>query len=180
VGSNVLGTTSTNTRAQAQILIGSSLAGGLLLNSDSATGSDFFVGGNTNPTPTPTPTATPTPTPSPTPTITPTPSPTPAPSPNASAGGRFDERYSGTLSVGQNFVEVRFELRRAFLDAQINQNQGNQQIYFELLDANRNLIATAGQQKIQLDGLTTGSYIYRVRGSVSKAVDFTIKSGQGR
>jgi len=176
VGSNVLNTTSTSTRADAQILIGSSLTGGLLLNSDQATGSDFFVGGSdTTPTPTPTPTATPTPTPSPSPTATPTPSPTPA-----SSGGRFDERYSGTLNIGQNFVEVPFDLRRPYLDAQINQDHGDQQIYFELLDANHNLIATATKQKIQLDGLAAGSYIYRVRGSVSTAVDFTIKSGQGK
>jgi len=169
-GNNVLNTTSTSTRADAQILIGSSLTGGLLLNSDQATGSDFFVGGS-NPTPTPTPTVTPTPSPSPT--------VTPAPTPDSS-GGRFDERYSGTLNVGQNFVEVPFELRRSYLDAQINQDQGDQQVYFELLDTNRNLIATTAKQKIQLDGLPTGSYIYRVRGSVSKAVDFTIKSGQGK
>jgi len=43
VGSNVLGTTTTNTQAQAQILFGTSLSGGLLLNSDSAAGSDFKV-----------------------------------------------------------------------------------------------------------------------------------------
>jgi len=43
VGSNVLGTTTTNTQAQAQILLGTSVSGGLLLNSDSATGSDFKV-----------------------------------------------------------------------------------------------------------------------------------------
>ena len=169
-GNNVLNTTSTSTRADAQILIGSSLTGGLLLNSDQATGSDFFVGGS-NPTPTPTPTVTPTPSPSPT--------VTPAPTPDSS-GGRFDERYSSTLNVGQNFVEVPFELRRSYLDAQINQDQGDQQVYFELLDTNRNLIATTAKQKIQLDGLPAGSYIYRVRGSVSKAVDFTIKSGQGK
>ena len=169
-GNNVLNTTSTSTRADAQILIGSSLTGGLLLNSDQATGSDFFVGGS-NPTPTPTPTVTPTPSPSPT--------VTPAPTPDSS-GGRFDERYSSTLNVGQNFVEVPFELRRSYLDAQINQDQGDQQVYFELLDTNRNLIATTAKQKIQLDGLPTSSYIYRVRGSVSKAVDFTIKSGQGK
>jgi Subtilisin-like serine proteases len=182
VGNSVLNTTSTGTLAEAQVLIGSSVTGGLLLNSDQASGSDFFVGGpNPTPTPTPGPTATPTPTPTatPTPTMTPTPSPTPTPTPSGS-GGRFDERYSGTLNVGQNFVEIPFELRRSNLDAQINQDQGNQQVYFELLDANRNLIATATKQKIQLGGMTTGSYIYRVRGSVSKAVDFTIKSGQGQ
>lgn len=171
-GSNVYGTTSTGTEAGAQILIGSSLSGGLLLNADNATGSDFVVSGGTQPTPTPTPT----PTPSPSPTVTPTPTPTPA----QETTGRFDERYSDTLDVGENVVEVPFELRRSNLDAQINQNQGNQQIYFELLDANRNLIASANQQKIQVNGLATGHYIYRVRGSVTKTVDFTIKSGQGR
>lgn len=41
---NVYGTTSTGTQAQAQILIGTSVSGGLLLNSDSAAGSDFVVG----------------------------------------------------------------------------------------------------------------------------------------
>lgn len=74
---------------------------------------------------------------------------------------------------------IRFELRRSLLDAQINQNQSNQQIVFELLDANGNLIAVADQHKVRLDGLTPGTYYYRIRGNVSKAVDFTIKSGQG-
>jgi len=44
VGSNVLGTTSTSTQANAQILIGSSASGGLLLNADTANGADFVVG----------------------------------------------------------------------------------------------------------------------------------------
>lgn len=42
-GSNVVGTTSTGTAANAQILIGTSATGGLLLNSDSASGSNFVV-----------------------------------------------------------------------------------------------------------------------------------------
>jgi serine protease AprX len=42
-GQNVVGTTSTGTNARAQILVGTSATGGLLLNSDSATGSDFKV-----------------------------------------------------------------------------------------------------------------------------------------
>lgn len=174
VGSNVLGTTSTNTQAEAQILIGSSLTGGLLLNSDSGTGSNFDItAGQTNPTPTPTVT----PTPDPTPTSTPTPEPTPT---SAPAGGRFDERYSGTINPGQSAVTTTFEVRRSNIDAQINQNYGNQQIVFELLDTNGNLIAVANQQKIQLDGLAIGTYMYRVRGNVTRSVDFTIKSGQGR
>ena len=50
----------------------------------------------------------------------------------------------------------------------------------KLLDQYGNLVATASQQKIRLDGLTPGQYVYRVRGNVTKAVDFTIKSGQGQ
>ena len=42
-GANVVGTTSTGTGANAQILIGSSVTGGLLLSSDTASGSDFVV-----------------------------------------------------------------------------------------------------------------------------------------
>jgi serine protease AprX len=44
VGASVLGTTSTNTQALAQILIGTSISGGLLFPADSASGSDFVVG----------------------------------------------------------------------------------------------------------------------------------------
>lgn len=43
IGHNVLGETSTLTQAKAQVLIGTSVSGGLLLNSDSATGQDFKV-----------------------------------------------------------------------------------------------------------------------------------------
>ncbi|HEX6126426.1 MAG TPA: S8 family serine peptidase [Pyrinomonadaceae bacterium] len=174
VGANVLGTTSTNTQAEAQILIGSSLTGGLLLNSDQGAGSSFEIsGGGAEPTPTPTP--------DPTPTATPTPEPTPTPTSTPSnSGGRFEERYSGTVNPGQPAVTVAFELRRSRLDAQINQNYGNQQLSFELLDANGTVIAIADQQKIQLDGLANGTYFYRIRGNVTRAVDFTIKSGQGR
>jgi subtilisin family serine protease len=166
VGSNVLGTTSTNTLAEAQILIGSSVTGGLLLSSDQASGSDFKIGG-TNPGPTPTPI------PSPTPTATPS-------SGDPNAGGRFDERYSGTINPGQPFVSIGFELRRSQLDAQINQNHGDQQIAFDLFDASGNHIAMADKQKIRLDGLTPGAYVYRISGSITKPVDFTIKSGQGQ
>jgi hypothetical protein len=189
VGTNVVGTKSTNTSADAQILIGSSVTGGLLLNSDQASGSDFEIkAANTEPTPTPnpSPSASPveSPSPSPSPSASPVKSPTPQPIPSSGAssyaGGRFDERYSGTINPGQSLVEVPFELRRSYLDAQINQNHGNQQIVFELIGPNGELITAANGQKIQRDGLTIGTYTYRIRGNVSTAVDFTIKSGQGK
>jgi serine protease AprX len=176
VGSDVLGTTSTNTQAEAQILIGSSLSGGLLLNADSGTGSSFEVAPDA-PDPTPTPTPTPNPTPTPTPTPTPSPAPTPGDGGN-NGNGNFDERYSGTIGPGQSSVEIPFSLRRSALDAVIKQNHGNQRIYFELLDANGNLIAIAENDEIELRNLTPGNYVFRVRGDVTKAVDFTIKSEQ--
>jgi len=42
-GGSIVGTTSTGTGANAQILIGTSATGGLLLSSDTASGSDFVV-----------------------------------------------------------------------------------------------------------------------------------------
>ena len=174
VGANVLGTTSTNTQAEAQILIGSSLTGGLLLNADSGTGSSFDVAPAT-PEPTPTPTPDPTP--------TPTPTPSPAPTPGGGSNGKdkdddFKERYSGTILAGQSWVEIPFSLRRSGLDAEIKQNHGNQQIYFELLDANGIVIAVAENDKIELRNLALGNYVFRIRGNVTKTVDFTIKSEQ--
>lgn len=171
VGGNVLGTTSTNTQAEAQILIGSSLSGGLLLNADSGTGSSFDVAPGT-------PDPTPTPTPNPTPTPTPTPTPAPTPGGGNNGNGDFEERYSGTIGPGQSSVEISLSLRRPDLDAQIKQNHANQQIYFELLDANGNLIAIAEDDKIELRNLALGNYVFRIRGNVTKAVDFTIKSEQ--
>lgn len=41
---NVFGTTSTSTQVNAQVLFGTSVTGGLLLNADTASGRDFFIG----------------------------------------------------------------------------------------------------------------------------------------
>ena len=198
VGANVAGTTSTATQAQSQIIIGSSLSGGLLLSSDTANGSDFTINNQQNSDPTPSPTVTPTPSPTATPSATPTPTPeatpsatptpepsptatpTPEPTPVSNETGKFEERYSGTMNVGQNVIEIPFTVRRSTLNAQINQNYANQPLVLELLDGNHNLIATATKNKIALDRLTNGTYFYRVRGDINRAVDFTIKSVQGK
>ncbi|MCV4566482.1 hypothetical protein OFB72_28410, partial [Escherichia coli] len=89
-------------------------------------------------------------------------------------------RFSGTIMPGQIFVDVPFELRRSTIDAKINQNHGNERLRFELYDNNGNLVAVAENRSIYMDGLPLGRYIYRVSGDVSRAVDFTIKSSQGR
>ena len=84
------------------------------------------------------------------------------------------------IQPGQSSVEIPFSLRRGELDAKIRQNHGNQRIYFELLDANGNLIATAADDRIELSNLARGNYIFRIRATVTKAVDFTINSEQGQ
>jgi hypothetical protein len=61
----------------------------------------------------------------------------------------------------------------------VNQNHGNQRIYLELLDANGNVIAIAEGDKIARRNLALGNYVFRIRGNVTRAVDFTIKSEQG-
>jgi hypothetical protein len=152
------------------------LSGGLLLNADSGTGSSFDIASDS-------PDPTPTPTPNPTPTPTPTPTPSPAPTPGDGSNGKgkddhFEERYSGTILPGQSSAEIPFSLRRSGLDSEIKQNHGNQQIYFELLDANGIVIAVAENDKIELRNLAPGNYVFRIRGNVAKAVDFTINSEQ--
>jgi hypothetical protein len=151
VGANVLNTTSTNTQAQSQILIGTSVTGGLLLNSDSASGADYQVSGQ--------------------------PAPTTQPTGNAD---RFDERYSGALTVGQSVADMPFVVRHPTLEAKLNFHPGNQTVVFELLDAQQNIVATANDRRLTATGLPNGTYTYRIRGNVTKAVDFTIKSRQER
>lgn len=187
VGSNVLNTTSTGTTAQSQILIGSSITGGGLLTADEAAGSDFFVGQNADPTPTPTPTPdpTPTPTPEPTPTPTPTPDPTPTPTPDPTPGGgaqHFTERFSGVVNPSSATPDIIFSLRNSTLEAMLNQNHGNEELSFLVLDSSGQVLAVGSSKgkKINLSGLAFGTYRYRVYGSVTRPVDFTIKSTQGK
>ena len=165
VGSDVLNTTSKNTAAQAQILIGTSFTGGLLLNSDQASGTDFYVGQPVAPTPTPTPQATPT--------------PTPAPAPGGDEG-KFTERYSGVYTPTSAAQLVTFSVRRPALEAQINQSHGNEPLDFQLLDANGQVVATSSNKKLGAAGLAPGNYTFRVYGATSAAVDYTIKSTHGR
>jgi subtilisin family serine protease len=157
VGFGVLDTVSTATQAQAQILIGTSLTGGLLLNSDSATGSDFRVGdepdgedGNGSGEP-------------------------------GACTESFQERLPGAILAGGDETTIGFVLRCANLEAQINFHPGNQAIDFELLAPNGQTIARGEEvngRRIHLEGLAPGEYAYRVGGTTSKDVDFVIRSVQ--
>jgi hypothetical protein len=107
-GTNVLDTTSTNTLANAQVLIsGPHSVAACCLNADQASGSDFDISApHPQPSPTPSPAATlsktnAVPTPSATPAQTPTPSPTPGPAQNEPK--RFEERYFRHFESWANF-----------------------------------------------------------------------------
>ena len=156
VGYPVSGTSSTASQAQTQILIGSSLTGGLLLNSDNANGSDFHLGDDgTND------------------------------DDNGGTPGvcaeRIEERLAGAILPGDNVVEIAFSMRCTNLKAKINYHPGNQDVSFDLLDVHGDRVASAeasNGRSIEISGLTPGEYIYRVSGDISKNVDFVIRSVQ--
>ncbi|HUE83181.1 MAG TPA: S8 family serine peptidase [Pyrinomonadaceae bacterium] len=162
VGSPVFNTTSTNTRAQAQILIGTSVTGGLLLNADSASGADFKVGIQSEPTPTPTP----------------TPEPTPGPTPTPTPEERFRETYSGTLAVGQGSTDISFSVRRSDLEVILIYHPHNEDVFLQLVDQFGQVIASSEKGKFKISNLSHGNYIFRVFGTLSSPVDFTIRSTQ--
>jgi subtilisin family serine protease len=156
VGAPVLGTTSTAVGAETQILVGTSFTGGLLLNSDQASGSDFTVAADESGDPDP--------------------DPDPEPAPD---GPAFDERYSGALAVGGT-VDVPVDVRRSSIDAKINFAPGNEPVTFALVDPAGNVVATSSNKRLTAGGLSVGTYVYRVSGAAAKPVDFTIKSTQGQ
>lgn len=151
VGSNVLGTTSTAVGVDAQILIGTSFTGGLLLNSDTASGSDFTVEGDAA---------------------------EPEPEPEPETGPPFSERHSGVLGVGAGSVDVPVSVRRSTLAAKINFAPGNEPVTFALVGPGGAVVATSDDKRLETSGLTAGAYVLRVSGAVSRPVDFTIKSSQ--
>jgi serine protease AprX len=169
VGSDVLNTTSRNTQAQSQILIGSSVSGGLLLTADSASGADFRVGAQPDPTPTPTPAATP----------TPEPTPNAEPAAGCPAEGKFKELYSGALAVGQSSSDIVFSLRRSALRVKVKYQPKSEQLTVQLLNSNSQVIAGSQDGMIDAEGLMCGNHTFRVVGPANKPVDFTIKSEQG-
>lgn len=153
VGFGVLGTTSTATAAQAQILIGTSVSGGLLLNSDSASGSDFVVEGDGGGEE--------------------------VVDPIEPCDGRTVERHAGALAVGEAAVEVPVTLRCTSLEARLTFHPGSESLGLALLDADgREVARSPDGRSLRLDGLAPGHYVYRVEGPVSQPVDFVIRGEQ--
>ena len=157
VGSEVLHATSTNAAAQAQILIGTSFTGGLLLASDAASGGSWTVGeqpGDEEPPP-------------------------PPPAPSCVAG---TERLAGVLHPASgNGTELTVLLGCANVDAQLTFNPGHEPVGFDLVNGSGVIVGSAERhEKLTLTGLPAGRYTYRVRGGVEAPVDFVLKSRQGK
>ncbi len=154
VGFDVLGTDSKATSARSQILIGASAVGGLLLNADSAAGSDYNVSDSSAGSGGPQP-----------------------------EYAEFTERLTGALPIGNASALVPVQIRRPMLEARLNYHPANQSLSFELLDATGNVIAVAnqsGEKAINLSNVAAGNYAFRVSGSPTKNVDFVIKGKQAR
>jgi subtilisin family serine protease len=152
VGFDVLGTVSTASVANGWILIGTTVTGGLLLNSDEGTGRDFTVGSSEPPPPPPPPPADP-----------------------------YCERFAGAFDAAAGTVEVPVKIQLSELDAKLNFHPGSESVTLQLFDSNGLLVASANSnngKRIVASGLAAGDYSYRLSGSLSKAVDYVINSCQ--
>ena len=157
VGFDVLDTTSTNSAALAQILIGSSLSGGLLMAADSATGADWTVRNQT---------------------VEEEEEEEQPPPPPCVAG---TERLAGVLQPGTNGTELAFSMGCATVNAQLAFNPGNEPVGVDVVNASGAIVGSAERhEQLKLTGLPPGEYTYRVRGAVTTPVDFVIKSTQGK
>ncbi len=152
VGGDALGTTTTAVIANTWTRLGTTLTTSLLLNADTAGGTDFKVG-------------------------EPPPPPPPPPPPHAD----FCERLAGAFFPGDGVVEIPVEIRLPFLDAKLNFHPGNEDVLFQLVEANGNLVANAefsNGKRIVVNQLASGSYRFRLSGTLSNAIDFVVNSCQ--
>jgi hypothetical protein len=147
---DVIGTVSTNTRAQSQILIGTTLSGGLLLTADDSSGSNFKLAEEARPIP----------------------APQPKKIEERFAGSLFPEQGSTEVAVSIRLPELDAKLNyhpdNQQVSFQLLDSNGNTVARAE----------QSGDKRIRVSGLAAGQYFYRVSGSLTKAIDFVINSKQ--
>ncbi|MFU8830909.1 MAG: S8 family serine peptidase [Wenzhouxiangella sp.] len=172
-GFDVFGSTARSTQANAQILIGSSLTGGLLLNADSASGRDFTVGpdngnppddggdgdgdGNGDGTENDDPSAS-----------------------DCSPG--IHERFADVLHPGET-RDIGFGLVCPDVSAQATYHPGIEQLDIELHSADSGRISgpTGGNdRRIAAEDLPAGDYFIRVSAPVDRPVDYVVQVRQNR
>lgn len=164
VGFDVFGTEATDTQASAQVLIGTSLTGGLLLNADSATGRGFPVGapaGDADDDDSDSGAG----------------SDTEA---SRCARGGIRERWAGTLAP-QASRGIRFEQTCEGFSAVLTYHPGQQSVGITLHDAEGRVIESAdtgNERRLAMDALPAGEYELRLSGPQDVAVDYVVQVSQ--
>ena len=163
-GHDVFGTVSTSTAAQSQILIGTSVTGGLLLNADSASGREFTVG----------------------------PDDSDEDSDNGDHdengddgetrcdGPGVNERHADAAEPGEQPLVV-FTQQCSELSVQLTYNPGKVDLHLTLHDSEGNPIAAAGHgngRRLNASGLEPGDYAIQVNGDLDQAIDYVLQLRQ--
>lgn len=164
VGFDVFGTTATNTQAGSQILVGSSLTGGLLLNADTASGRDFVAGpdsedggenGETDPG-------------------------DEDDTAESDCARGFKERWAGSIEPGAS-ASIPFRQACADFSAVLTYHPGNQTVEVSLHDADGQRIEAAETQnrrRLELERLSSGEYELHLSGPQDRAVDYVVQVRQ--
>lgn len=156
VGSNVVGTTSTAVQARTQLLIGTSLTGGLLLAADSGTGRDFTLGDDgTNG------------------------GGEGGGAPATLCGDDGEKlRYAGAVLAGEMHEPVAFANECGSIEAKLTYHPGDGDLALVLEDANGVEIARADHgdgRRIKPLPLANGDYRLRIDGAPTESVDYVIE-----
>lgn len=162
VGFDVFGSESTTTEAISQILIGTSVTGGLLLTSDSATGRNYTVGGDADGSGTGSgETGT-------------------GADPAACGGPGIHERFAGVVQPTAAAV-IAVESSCGTLGAVLTYHPGNAGLTLALYDSAGNLVQQAQDgngRRLTAPGLPAGEYELRVEGSPAAATDYVVQVRQ--
>jgi hypothetical protein len=163
VGFDVFGTESTSTEAISQILIGSSVSGGLLLTADSASGHNYMVGGDGEGD-----------------------SGAGDPGSNegaaaACSGPGIHERFAGVVRPAGPAPQIAVDATCARFGALLTYHPGNVRLELSLFDAAGKLIQRTQEgngRRLTTAGLPPGEYVLRVEGSPASATDFVVQVRQ--
>jgi subtilisin family serine protease len=163
VGYDVRGTESTSTEAISQLLIGSSVTGGLLLTADSATGRNYTVAGEADDNAGDGDTGS-------------------GAEPAASCGGPgIHERFAGVVQPAGPVQAVTVDSACELFAAHLTYHPGNAGLTLALYDAAGKLVQQAQDgngRRLTISGMPAGDYVLRVEGSPVSATDFVVQVRQ--
>lgn len=157
IGAPVVGAAASGLNATSWTLVGSSATGGLLLAADTAGAAPFVIADSTASDDTDTG--------------------------GSNCDGGLKERLPGRLAAEMQATEIIVKVRCPSLHAQLNYHPGNQAVAYELRTHAGEVLARGGNvngnaRQLHADQLPAGEYVYRISGSVTKDVEFVIRSVQ--